>query len=185
MTSSNKAKAPSDLRIAEHALGTLSDAEQTAWEQAIADDPALANRAGEWHDRLAGLAHLTAPADPPADLFDRIEAQISETTEAPTIVKQAVDEGQWCAVCHGVSRKILAQSGNGTWRSSMLRFDAGAVLASHPHKDLEECVVVEGEIFIGEDHLTAGDYQICQPGSIHPAISSPKGALVFVRHGPL
>ena len=51
----------------------------------------------------------------------------------------------------------------------------------HHHTQTEECLVIEGEIFIGYHCLRAGDMHVASCGSEHAMITSPRGALMLVR----
>ena len=63
----------------------------------------------------------------------------------------------------------------------MLRFAPGGVLPAHDHADDEECVMIEGEIFIAGVRLVAGDWQIAPKGRPHPPLTSPRGGIVYIR----
>ena len=65
-----------DLAAAEYVLGTLDAASARALAQAAETDPALAAAIAAWERRLAPLARLLPPADPPADLWPRIAAAL-------------------------------------------------------------------------------------------------------------
>jgi anti-sigma-K factor RskA len=55
------------------ALGTLDAEDRRAAEQRIAQDPAFARTVAAWERRLAPLAAIPEAAEPPADLWARIE----------------------------------------------------------------------------------------------------------------
>ena len=65
---------PPDL-AGEYVLGTLDGAARAAAEARLARDPAFAAAVSAWQDRLAPLATLTAPADPPAAATPEPEAR--------------------------------------------------------------------------------------------------------------
>ena len=64
---------PPDL-AGEYVLGTLDGAARAAAEARLAHDPAFAAAVTAWQDRLAPLAALAAPADPPAAVWEQIAA---------------------------------------------------------------------------------------------------------------
>jgi len=70
---------------------------------------------------------------------------------------------------------------DGTITSRLCRLEAGACLDGHDHPHDEECMMLSGDIFLGDILLQAGDYQIASAGSQHLEISSDTGALLFVR----
>jgi anti-sigma factor ChrR (cupin superfamily) len=57
----------------------------------------------------------------------------------------------------------------------------GASIQGHHHASAEECLVLEGDLRIGDLHLKAGDYHVAAEGSIHPVLRSQGGAVMFVR----
>jgi len=87
--------------------------------------------------------------------------------------------GLWDQVAPGVHMKRLHREGNA--RSFLLRLEAGAELPGHRHEADEECVVLEGEVFLGELRVAAGDYHLARGGTTHNTIRSPHGAVLFIR----
>ncbi len=65
-------------------------------------------------------------------------------------------------------------------QSYLLRFAPGATISSHPHDRVEECLVVEGDISVGDLRLTAGDYHVVGPDQVHEP-RSEHGALLYIR----
>jgi hypothetical protein len=61
------------------------------------------------------------------------------------------------------------------------RFPAGFVEPRHVHDDLDHwCVVIEGEMHVDGQVLTAGDYLYTPVGVPHGPLSYPVGCTVFV-----
>jgi len=65
--------------------------------------------------------------------------------------------------------------------TAFVRMQPDASLESHVHHQTEECLILEGEIFIGMHRLGAGDMHVAAAGTSHAAIKSPRGALMIVR----
>ena len=65
-----------DLLAAEYVLGTLEGDERREAERLLTTDPAFARSVAIWQQRLTPLAAQVAAAAPPADLWQRIEANI-------------------------------------------------------------------------------------------------------------
>ena len=63
----------------------------------------------------------------------------------------------------------------------LLRLQPNAVLHGHPHTLEEECLVLEGEISIGDHVIRQGDMHIAEPGCEHPDLTTTAGALLMVR----
>lgn len=77
--------------------------------------------------------------------------------------------------------KVLKRDASSGIQLALFRLEPGAVMPEHAHTKDEECVVIEGELTIGPLHLQSGDLHVAHPGTIHPAITTRTGALVFVR----
>lgn len=72
-----------DLLAAEHVLGTL-DAQQTeAVRRALPVNPPLRAAVEAWEARLAPMAGLARPEQPPPELWGRIEASLAARATAP------------------------------------------------------------------------------------------------------
>jgi anti-sigma-K factor RskA len=66
-----------DLQAAEYVLGCLDAEQMRAAERLLAEDPAFAHAVDSWQRRLTPLSALVDPAEPPVDLWQRIEASIA------------------------------------------------------------------------------------------------------------
>jgi len=77
---------PKDLAqalAAEYVLGTLRGRARQRFASACATDPALAAIVRRWEDALTPLALTVAPIEPPARVWQAIEARIAPSTAAP------------------------------------------------------------------------------------------------------
>lgn len=63
---------------------------------------------------------------------------------------------------------------------ALVRMEAGASYPSHRHGGAEQCLVLDGELRVGDDTLKKGDYQFSPQGSRHPAQSTDAGCLLFI-----
>jgi anti-sigma factor ChrR (cupin superfamily) len=62
----------------------------------------------------------------------------------------------------------------------LVRMTEGASYPSHRHAAAEECLVLEGDLIVGEDVLRAGDFQRSEAGSVHPPQSTRAGCLLYI-----
>jgi quercetin dioxygenase-like cupin family protein len=62
--------------------------------------------------------------------------------------------------------------------SILLKFEAGASYPYHDHPAGEEAFVLEGDVIIGGEKLSAGDYLYTPPGCKH-AVKSERGCVVL------
>jgi quercetin dioxygenase-like cupin family protein len=98
----------------------------------------------------------------------------------PRLVRQG--QRRWIANAPGVS--VLQLWGDADIVSVLVRFHAGASVADHHHAVDEDCLVLEGEMFLGDILLRAGDYQLAPAGGGHFGETSDVGVLFFF-HGAI
>lgn len=90
------------------------------------------------------------------------------------------EEGTWVDLLLGVEMKMLCKHGPST--SFLLRLAPGARLPAHEHLAGEECLVIEGELWLDEFLvIRAGDYHFAPTGLPHGVAKTETGALLFLR----
>ena len=89
---------------------------------------------------------------------------------------------RWEPFMDGVDAAAL-QAHDGV-ASMLIRVAPGAALPDHGHSQEEDCYMLEGDMFLGDILMRAGDYQLAPVGRDHVGISSDAGAL-FYFHGAL
>ncbi|HEX2546889.1 MAG TPA: cupin domain-containing protein [Ramlibacter sp.] len=93
------------------------------------------------------------------------------------------DEQGWQPLVEGIECKVLREDAQEL--SYLLRLAAGAVIPGHRHPRDEECIVLQGELRIGDAlRLCAGDYHLARAGVPHAAITAQTQALIFLRGAP-
>jgi hypothetical protein len=115
-----------------------------------------------------------------AHLRGNLLARLRERGPAGTRTVRAV-AGEWQAFAPGVTIKLLRRNASTDSMTAFIRMQPGAALAGHAHTQSEECLILEGEIFIGMHRLCVGDQHIAAIGTLHAPIASPRGALLLVR----
>lgn len=125
-----------------------------------------------------------SPVMPETDRRDALRAKIlaqASGTKPTAAQLQTIraDEGPWQNIAPLVDMKLLYDNGNS--RSFLIRLQAGARLPPHDHPADEECMVLEGEGYIGGVFLRAGDYHLAPKGIRHDATHTATGALLFIR----
>jgi quercetin dioxygenase-like cupin family protein len=142
---------------------------------------ALALEAGA----AACVPHAGAPAlrahDAGATLFLRLSCP-PRPPHAPVSFPALHGEQGWQDFCRGVRIKPLWDGGER--RSLLVRMRPGAWVGGHAHALEEECMMIDGEAFVGDTLLRRGEYQLAPAGSRHGAVTTDVGALFFV-HGAL
>jgi len=130
----------------------------------------------------AGVAEVELSGAQARSLRARLEEGIenSPSAERSERLTQAAGAGEWVRLSPLVSMKVLHRDAQGV--SFFLRLDPGAELPPHIHHADEECLVVEGELRLGEGILLrAGDYHFAPRGLPHATARSVGGATLFLR----
>ena len=130
------------------------------------------------------LARALEPRNPSqlqrAHLRQRLMAQIHTLAGRATCTVRAAD-GEWRKLAPGVGIKLLRHDRGADNMTAFIRMQPGSTLDAHVHTQTEECLIVEGEIFIGAHRLCALDMHVAAGGTAHAAVTSPRGALILVR----
>jgi anti-sigma factor ChrR (cupin superfamily) len=128
------------------------------------------------------LEAMQADPDRPLDAMDAatIRERVLKRIHAPqALTTIQADEGEWAPFSPKVSIKVLRRDGD--TQSYLLRLEPGAVVLPHVHGHDEECMVLEGEVRIGELVVRQGAYHLAPRGVAHEPIRSDSGALLFLR----
>jgi anti-sigma factor ChrR (cupin superfamily) len=145
------------------------------------------------------LALLTAAA-PPASLKDRLLSSIAsepQTTEPPVQVWKTwspdatttdpmsvhrADAGGWETTgVAGITVRRLSVDVARQTASMLVRMEPGSCYPPHIHASAEECLVVEGELHVGDDLVMhAGDFQRAEGGTSHPVQYTETGCVLFI-----
>lgn len=133
-------------------------------------------------DVMRALLETSAPLAPDPEralrLRERLlrQARASKHAGLTTVLE---DKEGWTKLGPLVEMKLLRSDEES--RSYLLKMHPGAVLPSHQHTLDEECLMLEGEVWIGDMHLGAGDYHVAAKGSSHGAVRTSTGGLAFMR----
>lgn len=175
-----------DALAGDYVLGTLAGEEREALEKQMKRDAGLRQRVEAWERRLApAILAAAQPAEPPQDLFARIEAAIDARQEINFGgVTVRAGEGEWIPLARGSEVKILLVDTVRKERSFLLRIHPGGHVPAHDHPTTEECMVLSGDMVIGETIFYPGDFHAAIAGVSHPPLTSRNGGVVFIR-GPI
>jgi quercetin dioxygenase-like cupin family protein len=91
-------------------------------------------------------------------------------------------ERRWLPTFPGV--EVLPLWGNADITSMLVRFAPGAGVPDHRHAVHEDCLMLEGEMFLGDILLRPGDYQLAPAGGGHFGETSDIGGCFFF-HGAI
>ena len=152
---------------------------------------AMAGRALALRDR-EDAGELTATADQPATVYLRQMRVAPASLPGP--------EGRWWAaprrplqIVHAAGRRwrpnfpgveVLPLWGSAEMTSMLVRFAPGASVPDHHHAAHEDCLMLDGEMFLGDILLRVGDYQLAPAGGRHFGETSDVGCTFFF-HGAI
>jgi len=146
-------------------------------------------------EAVQALGRAVEPVDPPpalkARLIDIVRAghdpaviqpwkrwSPAEVGDAMTLVRGG---GGWEATgTNGVEvRRLFVDAAND--RLTMLvRMAAGTEYPAHRHGGVEECYVLEGDLYGPNFEMSQGDYQRLEGGSVHGVQGTRGGCLLFI-----
>lgn len=88
-------------------------------------------------------------------------------------------EGRWEPLLPKVQIKVLRR--DETSMSYLLQLEPGGVIPPHFHPMEEECVVLQGELTIGDLVVGAGDYHVAPKDMLHVPIRARTRSILFLR----
>lgn len=91
-------------------------------------------------------------------------------------------EAGWPPYGPGIRRRVLWAEGSEA--ALLYQVDAGAFVPVHSHGHDEECLMLEGELFLDDVLMQAGDYQVAAVGTQH-AMTRAETAGVLFAHGDI
>lgn len=142
------------------------------------DGQALAPR--DYHVQPAGQAGTGCCSDGGAMLFLRESALPALPGDAPLTVRDA--EAGWPDFAPGIQRRVLWQRDGQA--ALLYHAQPGAQVPTHTHGHDEECLMVQGELFLDDLLLQPGDYQLAPAGSGHRITETDTGVVIYA-HGDL
>ena len=169
-----------DIAAGEYVLGILSAEQRHRFEERLEHDPVLRDQVARWEGLLCRLERGDQAA-PPADLWSRVERALDQQASASPFHTVRLDDGEWMLIRPGLERKLLYRDPTTGTGSYLFRMKPGASIEGHHHARAEECLILEGDLTIGNLRLNAGDYHVAEGGTIHPVLRSYGGAVMFVR----
>lgn len=181
------------------AAGAIPDACQAEVEARLASDALL----------RAELSHLSSvieslcdqPTSPPpairSALLARVEHEDRPASVDPQVWKKWTrddenrkllirrsQEGAWEETgVDGVRVKRLLIDEARNQFTALVRMAPGSSYPRHVHNSAEECLVLEGDIRMGDHVLRAGDYQYAPADSLHGVQSTEGGCLLLISSG--
>ena len=114
---------------------------------------------------------------PSASLWERLAVRLTtegvEVTTSPGAAQWS--EPEWEAVAPGISCKLLATDADKDRVSMLVRLAPGHEYPPHRHSGLEELHLLEGELWINDRKLFAGEYNRAEPGTADTRVWTETG----------
>ena len=136
----------------------------------------------EW---AAHLAMVLEPIQPGLESAAQLRARILERAHASTLpdphVTVRARGRRWHNVAPGIDMQFLRRATDTA--TYLLRMAPGMSVPAHEHPHDEECLVLEGDVWLGNTHAFAGDYHLGRRGIPHGVIHTETGCLLFLS-GP-
>jgi anti-sigma factor ChrR (cupin superfamily) len=158
----SKPRTPQQLELA--ALAALADADQL--------------------EVAALMAEAAPPVTPPPGLKDRLMARVAAYDQVKPIADVRHNEPVWMPYGGpGVDIKPLFRDEETGRTTVLLRMAPGAHFPAHHHHDVEQCLVVKGDIRFGDLVYEEGDFVVMGKHTDHPEIHSVHGNILLLVAG--
>jgi len=114
---------------------------------------------------------------PAPSLWDRLVARLDTDSASAGSFGPAphVDEPEWEEVAPGISCKLLSTDSEHQRVSMLVRLNPGTDYPPHTHSGLEELHLLDGELWIDDRKLFAGDYHRAEAGTADKRVWSETG----------
>lgn len=184
----NAPEASCDLaeHLPEYMFGMMPPSEVAALEAHVARCDACQREV----ERLRPLqdSFVGWPTDvlrPPASLRDRLARRIAvETGGEPVLPSGNWKEPAWEEVTPGIFCKILATDPERDRVTMLVRLLPGVSYPPHVHAGIEELHLLDGELWIDDRLLHAGDYNYGPPGASDQRVYSETGCTCVLITSP-
>ena len=170
-----------DQTAAAYALGIVRGAARAAIEARISSDPALRAKIKLWQENFVAVDLAAERQVPPAGLFETIlHAIAAGENELPGTQTRRAGTGAWTEMSPGVTYTVLFEDPVAKRRSILVRALPGSNYGAHFHAEgHEECLVLEGDLIMGDLKLLRGDFHVASKGSTHPAATTRSGCVLY------
>ncbi len=180
-------------RIALYAVGALEPGEAAGLEAHLEACRACRDELDALRPVVEELASSVPPLEPPAHLKQRLLDRVrggapvqpwkawSPEPGRPSLVIVRRDEGRWEGTgVAGVEVRRLHVDPDAGRVTMLVRMAPGSSYPAHRHAGVEECYVLEGDLYADEFEMRAGDYQRLEGGSVHGVQATRDGCLLFI-----
>jgi ChrR Cupin-like domain len=129
-------------------------------------------------DLIRVMVRDVVPQPPGAATAERIKRKVLRRVASAVLTVPR--ETGWRPFVGKAEMKVLFD--DGIHRSWLVRMPPDSELPPHAHdQGDEECVVLEGEVWVNGLRYGPGDYTVALRGSTHHSVRSATGALFYLR----
>lgn len=140
-------------------------------------------------DVIEIIAEAQEPVSVPPDVKKRMKVDVlgkiqqEKSCEGEGYSTQRDSDGEWVEAMPGAFYKILHNSGTGLdgVLSYLIKLGAGTEMDGHHHPFDEECLMLEGDLTLGDITLNKGDFHFATAGVNHAHVSTRNGCIAFIR----
>jgi len=153
-------------------------ADQHADFDAEVVEAAISRQMARQQEVAAAEARAAAP-----DLHHSIgysEVELRARREPGRFVSRAREDEFIPIGAPGISMRMLFVDPRRRAVTCIMRLEAGVLLPAHVHQNAEEYLILEGDLHVGDQTLTAGDFQRTAPGFRQADQMSPHGCLLLL-----
>ncbi|HTE05175.1 MAG TPA: cupin domain-containing protein [Planctomycetota bacterium] len=164
-------------RLAELALCGLPPAMARALQEHAAGCAECGAELASLRAVVGSFAAWPDMLEPPARLRARLASRIAceAGIEPAGVAPPALTEPEWTTVAPGISCKLLAVDDDRHLVSMLVRLAPNTYYPSHVHAAVEELHLLDGELWIDDRKLCAGDYNRAEPGGVDSRVWSETG----------
>ncbi len=180
-------------------LGSLRGEEKAAFVQHVYEGCVVCEQEIDGlADVMESLSLAAPPVEPPGivrrQLLDSLTTESQKSVARPELLQKAARgillqqtglliarsaDMPWEQVAPGISRKILSVDSIRSYSTCLIRAEAGARYPRHRHADVEELLVLEGDLHVHGVIMHAGDYCRAEPDSIHEETYTEGGCILL------
>ena len=177
-----------------YALDALTEPEKAAYEAHLGAGCAVCvAEVASFHDAAGAFGMCVDPLLPQSQLRARLMETVSRTPQPPVqnspgvvydkagvLIARPAEKSWTAGAFPGVFLKVLFNDTSRGVTTAMVRMTAGTRYPGHKHAGVEEVHLIEGDMWVGDFPMRAGDYCRGEAGSIHEDITTETGCLFVV-----
>jgi quercetin dioxygenase-like cupin family protein len=174
-----------------YAAGALSPNECAQFEARLAAGDAACQAAIQaLGPVIEGMFAAFSPVLPPLGMRARLLEQLGPSEKPGSVddsrpqrdmYVQRATGARWKEMgIRGAMRRVLWIDSQRNEYSALVRCEPGVVFPDHPHPGVEQCLVLEGDVWHDGIEYGPGDYQRFPAGSRHGEQTTRRGCLLLV-----